>query len=137
MNPKHELHENWDGEIAHYDGGVLHRDDGGPARIRPSGLSEWYFRGRRHSYNGPAVIRPDGKKQYWIHGVQISKTEYDDLIGSHLHDPDADIYLHKAARRIQVMARLREIYKEFSDVVDRDFIAQVLVLEAISEIHEE
>ncbi len=137
MKSLHEVYENWDGEISHFEGGSLHRDDGGPARIWPSGQSEWYYKGRRHSFTGPAIIRPDGKNQYWIHGVQISKAEYDELIGSHLNDPDAGAYLLKATRRIHAMARLRDVWKEFSDVIDHDFIAQVLVLEAIADVHEE
>lgn len=46
---------------------VLHRTNG-PALVRPNGVQEWHYEGKRHRINGPARIDEEGNQHWYYNG---------------------------------------------------------------------
>ena len=51
-----------------YENGLLHRD-GGPA-VTQGAFQAWYRDGKKHREGGPAVTYTDGREEWWINGKQ-------------------------------------------------------------------
>ena len=58
---------------------ALHNFDGPAVEFR-SGAKDWYIFGLRHNYVGPAIITEHGDRRYFLHGVEMSETEWKELI---------------------------------------------------------
>lgn len=49
---------------------------GGPARIHPNEVIEYYVEGKLHRLDGPAVIWGNGLKFYYVDDVKFSEENY-------------------------------------------------------------
>ena len=70
------------GDIEWWQNDQLHRIDG-PAIECADGTKRWYQRSQRHRIDGPAVVYADGAMCWWINGVELSKFEFEQAVGSH------------------------------------------------------
>lgn len=62
--------------------GQLHRTNG-PAIEWDSGSKSWYQNGILHRTNGPAIEYTNGYMEWWLDGVELSKFEFEQAVGTH------------------------------------------------------
>ena len=62
--------------------GRWHRTDGAAIEYS-NGDKEWYLDDLRHRVDGPAVEYCRGLREWWLNGVELSKFEFEQAVGTH------------------------------------------------------
>ena len=70
------------GERWWYQNGKLHRTDG-PAVVWSNGTKFWLRNDKKHRTDGPAVEYHNGSNEWWLNGVELSKFEFEQAVGTH------------------------------------------------------
>ena len=70
------------GDKLWYQNDQLHRIDG-PAIDRANGHKEWWQNDLCHRTDGPAVEYHNGSNEWWLNGVELSKFEFEQAVGSY------------------------------------------------------
>lgn len=82
----HRLHgpavEYLSGERWWYQNGLLHRTDG-PAVVWSYGSKFWLRNDQLHRIDGSAVEYHTGRNEWWLNGVELSKFEFEQAVGTH------------------------------------------------------
>ena len=60
----------------------LHRENG-PAVVRSNGTKIWLRNGKLHREDGPAIENSSGLGEWWLNGVELSKFEFEQAVGTH------------------------------------------------------